>query len=279
MEGSGSAEAIMNFRKPGRDASSWMFYVMILLVISLPLSEFGMSVAQFLLLGFWIFEGADYTKSESVSRVIFHNLKRKFLMVVINPVLLIFIAVYFFHALGLLYSTDLEYGLKDLRVKLPLLTFPVMIATSSPLNSKRMNVVLLFFALSVFTGSLISTVVYLTGNLGDPREMSIFISHIRFSLFVAFSIYILIGFVRFNSFMSRTYNIIFLGMALWLFIFLLILKSSTGLIITVILFMTIVSLSALNNKSLMIPGTLIILLILAGFWLYVRDIYKVFGDC
>ena len=111
-----------------RDTASLMYYALILLVVSIPLSEFGMSVAQFLLLGLWVFEGISKKSAITASghetgllSRIGANLICKFRMLLNNPAAMVVISLYFLHIIGTLYSSDINYALKDLRIKLPLL--------------------------------------------------------------------------------------------------------------------------------------------------------------
>lgn len=280
MNESGRIDTMVPINAPGRIASSEMFYSMILLVISLPLSEFGMSVAQFLLFFSWLFEGADFNadrKNSAVAAIgqsVLNNVVRKFRKAGTNYLLLIFLLFYFLHVAGLFYTSDFSYGLKDLRVKLPLLTFPVLLATSTAISTKRLNILLLFFALAVMAGSFISYYIYLTRPISDTREISIFISHIRFSLFVAMSIFILIGFIRYNSFGGKYTRVIFTICAIWLLFFLFILKSSTGIFITAFIFLLLIVLSIIKHRKFLIPGLAVLVILLFATWFYVRDIYQ-----
>lgn len=258
-------------------ATSWMFYSMVLLVISLPLSEFGMSISQFLLLGFWIFEGADLSLRKqglSLYKILLINVSGKFRMLFSNYVLLAFLAFYLFHTIGLIYSDDLNYGLKDLRVKLPVLTLPILIGTSSALNNRRFATLFLFYALAVIAGSLICFQVFLTKPISDPREISIFISHIRFGLFISFAIFVLIGFIRFKVFKSKTINILIGIAALWLFVFLFILKSFTGISITFIVLLILSLALAYRNKRILIPIIVLFIVFLISGYIYTRSIYR-----
>ncbi|HAH57713.1 MAG TPA: hypothetical protein DCL86_06165, partial [Bacteroidales bacterium] len=117
-----------------------LLYATILLAVSIPLSEFGMSVAQFLLLIFWTFEGAEIADHSNSHRkawgktVVFlmntgRNLGEKFRRFFNNPAALVIVSFYLLHVVGLIYTTDWQYALKDLRIKLPLLALPVIYAT------------------------------------------------------------------------------------------------------------------------------------------------------
>jgi len=258
---SGNAPFKMSIRT---DASSLMFYSMILLAMSIPLSEFGMSIAQFLLLAFWIHEGADFRRSgnpkyhgiiNSLSvyfNAIGFNLAGKFRMLYNNPAALAVISLYFIHLAGLLYTSDLNYALKDLRIKLPLLSLPVIIATSTALSKERLNQLLAFFCLAVFAGTVASIYVLFTRHVSDPRELSIFISHIRFGLTICFSIFILLYFLYKKTGTTRFLRAVVALGIIWFFFFLIILESVTGLAITglLIYFFSLIAASRIKSKFL-----------------------------
>lgn len=279
MKGSGDTVIPGNTFKG--DISSLMFYVMILLVVSMPLSEFGMSVSQFLLLGLWIFEGADFNsppqgvhKLSNFLSVIGKNLAGKFRMVVKNRILLIVISIYLLHVIGLLYSTDFQYALKDLRIKLPLLSLPILLATSKMLDWDRFQKLMLFLCLAVLAGSIVSIYVKLTRTIIDPREISVFISHIRFALLICFTIFILLFFVIRKVYRRPIINISLILAVIWLITFLFILKSLTGLIICAIIFLTSILIFIFRRKKFLIPGIVVLLLSGVGAWQYIRDVNK-----
>lgn len=234
--------SIRNFITLRSDISSLMYYTMILLAVSIPLSEFGMSISQFLLLGLWIFEGAEKRNAGSsnhpqiskVKRVII-NLVCKFRMLFNNPAAMVVISFYILHLIGIIYTSDLNYALKDLRIKLPLISIPVILATSAPLSIKRFHKLMLFFVFAVFSGTMASMYVLFTRHIADPRELSIFISHIRFSLTICFSVFILMYFIIKRIYTRKPAVYIMIAGVVWLMLFLLILESVTGIIITVIL--------------------------------------------
>ena len=262
--------------------SLWVFFIIILLVVSIPLSEFGMSVSQFLLFGFWIFEGADFSfasrtenqKLKNYLKALSDNLRGKFRMVISNHVLLVFLAIYVMHLIGLFYSADLNYALNDLRVKLPLLSLPILLASTKALNHSRLINILLFFCLSVIAASLISLYVKVNLNISDPREISVFISHIRFGLFISFSIFILLGFLVKNVYKSLLAKVSITLSIIWLVVFLFILKSLTGIIITGLLLVALFIVYSLKRKKLFIPTILLFSLLGFTFWHYISDIYK-----
>lgn len=267
---------VSRFRNIRTDISSLVFYTLVLLAVSIPLSEFGMSVSQFLLFLFWTVEGSDfnslYKKKESLSglnrfrellRIIGLNLAGKFRHVFHNPALLAVISIYLIHAAGILYSSDLEYALKDLRIKLPLLSLPVLLSTIAPLSIQRFRTLLIFFIMAVFGGTLVSMFVLITRHVSDPRELSIFISHIRFGLTICFSLFILIHFLYKRVFIKPVSKILMVFGIFWFLIFLLILESVTGLAITLTLFFILTLFAVFKIKKKLIKAPVLILLLLS----------------
>lgn len=140
--------------------------------------------------------------------------------------------LFILHLLGMLYSSDIPYGLNDIRVKIPLLCLPFMMASFEPLEPKQVKHLLLFLVLSVLTSTLISTGVLLGivhHEYHDIREISLFISHIRLSLLICFCIYTC-AYYAFHS-PEKLYKFISAIIILWFIFFLLILKSATGIVI------------------------------------------------
>ena len=101
------------------------------------------------------------------------------------------------HVVGLLWTSDFQYALKDLRVKLPILVMPFVLSSMKPLDRKRFNIVMLIYVLSVFIATQFSFIRYMQHNYEDIREISHFISHIRFCLNIVFCIAI-IGWYLYN---------------------------------------------------------------------------------
>jgi hypothetical protein len=282
MKESGIEHTMIQSKSIPGDVSTWMFYVMILLVVSMPLSEFGMSVSQFLLLGLWAYEGAGFKPATgNISmrltnhvKTLGNNIACKFRRVGSNYVLLVFLSVYFIHVIGILYTSDFNYALKDLRVKLPLLSLPILFATSSAIGFKRFKYLLLFFCAAVIAGSVVSVYVMLTQNISDPREMSVFISHIRFGLLICMAIFILLNFLLRRIYNSYLINAAILISLVWLIAFLFLLKSLTGIIITGIIVIALLFVFILRHKVYSVPALIILFAIIAGTWLYVSNVYK-----
>lgn len=280
MKESGSEMAMIHNKRILGDLSSWMFYIMILLAVSMPLSEFGMSISQFLLLGLWVYEGADFNVLTSEKGLVRHisivrsNVADKFHRAFHNRALLVFLSIYIIHVAGLLYTSDFNYALRDLRVKLPLLSLPVLFATSKALDFKRFNTLLLFFCLSVIFATLVSYYVLFNKHISDPREISVFISHIRFALLICIAIFILVNFLNSKVYTSSSSKILIVGAIVWLIVFLAVLKSLTGIIISILLGFSLIVLFITKHKRFIIPAIITFIIIICAGWYYINDIYK-----
>jgi hypothetical protein len=192
----------------------------LLLAISLPLSRTLLSISQFILIGNWILEGNFRTKYYRI-------LNRKSLL----PFLLVFLA----HVIWLLPSTDYAYGLHDIKIKLPLLVIPLVLATSKSLRESALKMVLLFFIASVMVSSLFS--IYRLSMLAsipmaDMRDISVFMSHIRLALLINIAIFSLLYLIITDTFRwNRLFRNFMWASLAWLTFFLFILQSITGIII------------------------------------------------
>jgi hypothetical protein len=206
---------------------------MLTMAVSLPLSKALMSIFPGFLMVNWLIEGQFAIKMQRLKE---------------RKTLLLIISVFFVYLLGLLWTDSLMSGLKDVKIQLPLLVLPLVIGTSNPLNSRQVKLIIYTFSAAVVVASLCSIWVLLgfSGKtLQDPREMSLFISHIRFSLLINISIFSL-GWYLVNAERKQLTERLLLAAAMvWLSLFLIILKSATGWVV----FMTVLA-----------------VIILAGIW-------------
>ncbi len=186
------------------------------LAISLPLSEFGLSLALIILFLTWLFLG-DH--SEAMVRL--RNRESIWWIGLI----------YLIHLAGMIYSKEVAYGWHDLRIKLPLVVLPLVMGTSGPLGRKEFHLVLRFFLTGVLVATLAGTLAVLrseTTALSDPRMLSPFVSHIRLSLFLNLSVFFLL---------FRLFDVSVRGwwkkaglviLIIWFMIFMGVLRSLTG---------------------------------------------------
>ena len=158
---------------------------LLMVAVGLTLSPFLMGMSQFWLAIVW-FVDALTPPCKGVG-----GIKTKLSRFWHNKAAVLLVAFYLMHVVGLLWTSDFQYALKDLRVKLPILVMPFVLSSMEPLDRKRFNIVMLVYVLSVFIATQFSFVSYLRHDYEDIREISHFISHIRFCLNIVFCIAII----------------------------------------------------------------------------------------
>jgi len=200
------------------------FVGLLICVIGLPLSNFLMSVSQFVILGGWLLSG---------------NLKEKVKSFIKNKPAVICSSVFLLHLIWLINTENFKYAFHDINIKLPLLLLPLIIATGPQIASKQFRILLYVFIGSVLISTLAGYAAFLgltSKQITDKRDISLFISHIRLSLNIVFAIGILIWLFIKNLKFSRGASIIYLTVSIWFIYFLTILESVTGLLLLPIIF-------------------------------------------
>jgi len=147
------------------------------IAFSLPTSIFLTSVFSIALVSNWILDFTNYRNAATLIR---------------NRSLLAFLLIYALYLLFMLNTSNLDSGLHVLRLKLPLLGIPLVIATSVYISNDEKRIILSSFIIGVLIASVAGTIYYfgIADDMNDRRDISLFISHIRLALMVclAFSI-------------------------------------------------------------------------------------------
>ena len=147
----------------------------LVVAIGLPLNKVVMSIGTLLLI-LNVFLKAD--------------IKTYWERIKTNRLIQLVIGLFLFHVIALLWSEEITYGLRDLRVKLPFIVIPLTFLLF-PLTQKRINWVLFAFLISLTVTSSINFIwgtVYNSYSILEPREISLFGSHIRFGLLIVFGL-------------------------------------------------------------------------------------------
>lgn len=205
----------------GKEVHSKIYFIgLACLAASLPLSVFTTSVFEIILAINWLLEGDLQGKWWKLR-------ERKSLWFILS-VNLVFLA-------GLAWTRDFVYAFHDLRIKLPIFVLALIMGLSTPITAKQFKCVLLFLIAGVFAGSLSSMAVF-TGiidhSYSDPREISLFIDHIRFSLLIDLANFFLLYLIL-DPRMARSVRerAVYTLLLCWLTLFLFILQAITGIVI------------------------------------------------
>ena len=169
---------------------------LLMVAVGLTLSPFLMGMSQFWLVLVWLVDALT-PPFKGVG-----GIKTKLSRFFQNKAAVLLVAFYLMHVLGLLWTSDFQYAMKDLRVKLPILVMPFVLSSMEPLDRKRFDLVMLVYVLSVFIATQFSFFRYIRHDYEDVREISRFISHIRFCLNIVFSMAV-VGYYIFKSSANR----------------------------------------------------------------------------
>ncbi len=153
-----------------------------LFALGLPMSKPMVSFAQFVLLAAWLYEG---------------NIRAKFQEIFKNNILLFLVLGFVIQIFWIPFSEDVGRSFQDLKIKLPLLTIPILTAAIWPLKRKEFMVLLNLFALGVLAVSCIGIALFLfIDSIDDARGLSPFISHIRMGILCVLAIFSTLDLLR-----------------------------------------------------------------------------------
>ncbi|EZH72288.1 hypothetical protein ATO12_22820 [Aquimarina atlantica] len=166
--------------------------------------------------------------------IITGNWKENFKHNIANKYVIIFISLYFIYVVGLIHSTDMSVGFRQLEVKLPILVFPLLILTGKAVDKELVSIILKSF----LTGVILYTLYLISSVLLKVDELSISsFTHSNLSkyhpsylsIFVVFSILIIINNLIFSRLQKSIiiFNIIILT---YLVVFTIALSSKSAIL-------------------------------------------------
>jgi hypothetical protein len=228
--------------------SSWakriILFFAALIAVGMPLSVFLQSVGSIGLISTAIITGSF--------KQIISEIKT-------NKLLWPPIAIYLLHVLGLLWTNNYDYALHDLRVKLPMLSLPIAFAATK-ISRTHLHVILTLFTLATLTSTLIAFGIHhewlqTKKEITDIRHISIFVSHVRLSLFIVFSI-VVAGYL---SFYYRKHAVVSIPVIVWMLYFLFLIQSATGFVVLIgVLFILVMAYLRLIPGALAKVGALVL---------------------
>ncbi|MFW5792644.1 MAG: O-antigen ligase family protein [Bacteroidota bacterium] len=225
------------------------FFCLCLLVVSMPTSRFLISASQILMGLNWIAEG---------------QFKSKFNKFFSNKAAVVFTLIYGIHILGLFWSEDLHYGFfYDLKHKIPTLTLTLFIVTSPALDIKKTRFVLFLFVATVLAVSFVGFFNFLTKDLSHYRYILPVGSHLYYSMMLILSA-VLLPWLTHQITNKKHLIISAYALSLWMIIFLMLIRSLSGIgsLVGVIFFLIIWFVR--NYESLFLKISIITLFIIAS---------------
>jgi hypothetical protein len=148
---------------------------LVILLVGISVSNVLMSIGAIWIISNWLIEGKFREYGMRIRQ---------------NPALILILVFLLFSLLSVLWSDDFWYAFHDMRIKLPLLAIPLALGSGDPLERKVLRT-LLFLFIGVVT--LISVINFIWfnyySNSVDIRQMSWFISQIRFATLVDLALF------------------------------------------------------------------------------------------
>lgn len=160
-----------------RKIAYYIFFIGLFgLAAAIPVSKAATSIGMFLMAIAWIVQWNWKEKA-----AMFKWNKRLVLLLV--PLFLVFV-------FGLIHSENINYALKDLKIKVPFFILPILFSTSFPLKRVHIITVLVLMSVSAIAATIIGYIGYQinssnTKEIINLRTISPFISLIRLSLILS----------------------------------------------------------------------------------------------
>jgi uncharacterized membrane protein YjfL (UPF0719 family) len=209
-----------------------------LLAASVPISLFATSIFIECLFIYWCLEGVAFHQEtgffktiSSNGKLVLQGIGTKLNLFIKNPAAVAFSSLYLLFLAGCFWSSNYHYSLQELREKLPILLLPILFTGIKPFTESELKKILISFISGVLMGTLLGIYILLTQHIADTRELSPYMSHIRFSMNICLAIFILFRFIVKGSQLSIPERTLYLFLFCWLIVFLFILKSLTGILL------------------------------------------------
>jgi len=199
--------------EPAQD--TLFFLLLLVMVVSMPLSSSLISSSQIAMGVLWLATG---------------NYREKLQRLRQNRPALIFMGIFLVHAIGLLWTEDLAYGVfKSMRDKLPMLTLTLFVASARPMPRVRALLLPLAFSVAVVISSFVGFGIFLSGNYDNFRDLSPFISHFQFSLMMLITMFLLPWLTRQAGGGQRHMALAYMASA-WLLFFIFVVSSLQAIV-------------------------------------------------
>lgn len=213
----------LTMNKKWPQVKSWVnenlfFVISIMFVLSLPFSESLLSISSGLI-ALQVFYPANYKQN-------FNRIKNDKALWALSAVFLIYLS-------GCLFCRNWTEGFYELKKSMFWIVVPFGVALSYKLTEQKFWLLIIIFIIGVTLSTFFTTMKIASPHLFeilDLRDAS-YVSHVSFSLQIAFSIFLLgFGYIKKVRFLRKIKCPFIIIWCLWLLVFLNFQKSLTGII-------------------------------------------------
>jgi O-antigen ligase len=225
------------------------YYITILFAFCIPVHDRLALLFAVLMLLNWIFTGNFRTRFKQMVR------SRKQLP------LLLFTSLFFIYTTGLFWTKNMHYGIVDLELKVPLLLFPFIFATSRSLVFRGKRVINIFLA--YMAGCFFSTMIFIFNAFSNfihsnsydefyYTKLAIYQHTTYMSMFLCLAIAMALFLLLFRKQMlSRQVQFFTIGLIPYYFILVVLLSSKAGIFCMGLIFVaSIVAMLLYGKKKL-----------------------------
>lgn len=193
------------------------------------------------------------------------DLKAKFKKLKESNIFWLLISLFLLHLVGLLYTSNFEYALKDLKIKLPIFFLPIVFVSAKQLSTIQFRNILKVLLITALLSSFYAMYYYINYfkvTFFELREISRFISHIRLSLLNTIAAFAAFYLLAKNNWRKPSFaNLFYFAAGLWLFVFNGIMGSRMGLVVFFILLLLGSGYLIFRHKKVWLAVVLFILMI------------------
>lgn len=217
----------------------------------LPFGGGLLAVAVSLLFVNWIIEG---------------RFRYKFSSIQYPRLALTFMSVYLLHIAGLIYSSNMSFGISDLGIKLSMLILPVVFLMNRDFDPEKMRNILYAFIFGCLAAFALCLIMLLINRAPSGEllyhKLSFFIHRGYFSMYISFAICIILFMLQKGNYDSKIQLWGWILLVVVFFSAQLFLASKTGIIVTILTFLFTGGYYATTRKKAIMGISIIILVAL-----------------
>jgi len=264
-----------------------------IILIFLPFSKYILSIGIWTVTGAWILERIVlprllrfFCQGSLARRIVLgfpyvlmlmgESIVRGFRDFFKNKPAMVLASLYLVHVLGLIFTSDFGYALKDLRTKIPMMVLPIYLSTSKPFGKGDFYRFLVVFILNLVVVTLANSWKLLNFEYIDIRDISAHVSHIILGLMISIALFSLGYFIFRRKWISWGWKVGAGLLFCWFLIYLVISRSFTGLSVSLITLLFLLLIYAFRNRNIWLrTGCIILILcVLTGGFYYLRSIIR-----
>jgi O-antigen ligase len=185
---------------------------------------------------------------------------------------LYFAIIYLLYVIGLLNTNNFKYGLFDLEVKLSLLLFPIIFSTlpEDIFNRKAIN----YLLISWLSGNFLATMICLVGSIYRYTESQnyaeFYYSHLSvllhpgyFSMYLNLSMILIISkLFIYRDQVSKPEKYLYSILAVWFFIFIILLSSKAGIISVGLVFLAFIIYYLITTRKILKSFSFLVMVVI-----------------